>query len=116
MSESIAPTGDNGAGELARLFSDIQRLVELLDHHGEEQWSRWARRSLSEIQRRDAHGLQRLRGAYGGMGSFNDLVLDAGEDCRRANAELDALRSRIYDDVTTLLRSHGGEGSAGPAR
>lgn len=105
MIEGGASTGRDEAEELSRLVSDLEWLADLLDHHGEKHWSRWVRQSLSELQRNDARGLDRLRRAYGGMGSLNDLVLDAGsaEARRRVNTTLDALRTRIYSGVTALL-------------
>lgn len=99
------PTDDD---DVSRLVTDLETLVALLDDDGATHWSRWARQSLAEIERRDARGLTRLRQGYGGMGSFNDLVLegDGVEDRRRLNEELDALRGRIYSSVTTLLLEH----------
>lgn len=91
--------------DVTRLVADLQSLVALLDDHGAAHWSRWARQSLAEIEQHDARGLSRLRQGYGGMGSFNDLVLDGDgfEDGRRLNDDLDALRGRIYSSVTNLL-------------
>lgn len=91
---------------VTRLVADLKSLVALLDDNGATHWSRWARQSLAEVEQHDARGLSRLRQGYGGMGSFNDLVLDGDgfEDQRRLNDELDALRGRIYSSVTALLR------------
>lgn len=78
------------------------------DDDGATHWSRWARQSLAEIERRDARGLSRLRQGYSGIGSFNDLVLDGDgvEDGRRRHDELDVLRGRIDTSVTALLVEH----------
>lgn len=113
MSRNSASIGPPEADDrFARLISDLEDLASLLDRHGEAHWCRWARTALSEVQRHDVRGLHRLRRGYGGMGSVNDLVLDGGDDGvesrHEVNAELDGLRTRIFDDVVTLLR----EGSA----
>ena len=64
----------------------------------------------AEIQRNDANGLRRLLQAYGGMGSFNDVVLThqnshqiATMQERMVNERLAALRSSMYSDATALL-------------
>ena len=100
-----------GGDHLTRLVTDLERLVALLHRHGEEHWSGWARRSLAELENRDARGLYRVRQAYGGMGSFNDLVLDGAspESRRQANTDLHALRERVFEDVTALLHDLANE-------
>jgi len=109
-----ASAGQRGAeGRVDQLVADLEGLADLLDRHGEDHWCRWARRSLEEIRRRDARGLDRLRQGYGGMGSLNDLVLD-GDDAAsrtRVNTELDALRERVHDGVTALLHGLRREGA-----
>lgn len=113
MSKRSASNGPSDIDDhLVSLISDLRELMALLDRHGEEHWSRWAGQSLSEVELYDARGLVRLRQGYGGMGSFNDLVLDGGDarDRGRVNGELDALRTRIFEGVITLL--HGAEDGA----
>src|SRR5690625_6651067 len=106
MSESGAWTGGDEAEVVSRLLADLQSLADLLDDHDEIHWSRWVRQSLAELQRNDARGLHRLRRAFGGMGSFNDLVLDAAsvEARQRENRTLDALRTHIFSSGIALLR------------
>jgi hypothetical protein len=70
---------------------------------------------LSELAAHDAHGLDRLLSAYGGMGSFNDLVITplnghnvSAGDVDRVNRELSRLRSEMYDDAAALRRTTRG--------
>jgi hypothetical protein len=93
-----------------RLLARLDEGVALLDEHGESHWARWMHTVRAEVQMHDAHGLRRLLQAYGGMGSFNDVVLtnlnghqfDTKQE-RIANERLDALRSSMYSDATGLL-------------
>ena len=68
--------------------------------------------TITVLQMHDAHGLRRLLHAYGGMGSFNDVVLthlnghpiDPSQE-PSVNERLDALRSSMYSDATALLHN-----------
>ena len=63
----------------------------------------------AELLSHDAHGLKRLLSAYGGMGSFNDLVIHpvnghcvAKDEVDRVNHSLAELRSGMYADAKAL--------------
>jgi len=95
---------------LDRLLAGLDEGIALLDQHGESHWAGWMRTVRAEVQMHDAHGLRRLLQAYGGMGSFNDLVLAHmnghqidKEQERRVNERLDALRSGLHSQATALL-------------
>ncbi len=51
----------------------------------------------------DANGLRYLLGAYGGMGSFNDVMVYARSGGYQ-DREFDRLRDSIYSDAKSLLR------------
>ena len=57
------------------LISLLDELIAVLESDGEEHWSQWMRDASARLAESDASGITRLRAAYGGMGSFNDLVL-----------------------------------------
>jgi len=59
---------------LEQLASELGELRELLRER-DRFWFTWMDRAVAEIKQADTHGLDRLLAAYGGMGSFNDLVL-----------------------------------------
>lgn len=95
-----------------RLLGNVARTGELLTRTGEARWASWAAVVHRELTAHDAHGLKRLLGAYGGMGSLNDLVMhpmnghsviDADVDA--VNDELTRLRSAMYGDARALLHA-----------
>lgn len=88
----------------AELCERLREASALLKSAGERHWAGWLDKSLSRIVRRDLSGVDHLLGAYGGMGSFNDLILMSAnghsvtdEDYRDVNDRLDTLRSRLYE-------------------
>lgn len=76
-------------------------LVRLLEHSGEARWLKWARGHLNTTR---ASGLSpTVLDAYGGIGSFNDLILDPAnghaleqQEVPWANRLLAVLGERIY--------------------
>lgn len=93
------------------LAADLDALIALLEHVDEQHWAGWFRAARAEIMNRDAHGLTRILRAYGGMGSFNDLLIHPqnGHTVRsaevgQASEQLDALRVRIRDTAELLRK------------
>jgi hypothetical protein len=85
-------------------------VIGLLRRHGERFWAQWLQQCLVGLNNFDAHALEKLVKAYGGMGSFNDLVLGelgpdgwADEDMA-ANDQLELLRQRCYSLAQDLRR------------
>ena len=100
------PTFD---ARLERLVRSLDETVDLLLDHGESHWSRWARACRDALHRHDAAALDRVLGAFGGMGSFNDLSIlrvngHAVEPDQEStvNERLTVLSSIIHDDATAL--------------
>lgn len=88
---------------ISDLTADLDSLIDLLNHADEQHWSRWFRAARQDVANRDAHGLIRILEAYGGMGSFKDLVIHpqngdaiSPDEIGPVNERLDALRTRIY--------------------
>lgn len=93
---------------LARLLTTIGEIVALLRRHGENRWIANLTKAAAELERGDGHGLLRLSGMGGGMGSFNDLVLCrinrhviTAEQEAPANERLQAL---TWDMMTLVTR------------
>ncbi|MAE93534.1 MAG: hypothetical protein CL910_02630 [Deltaproteobacteria bacterium] len=61
--------------EVGELILVLDELIAFLERHGEAHWQDWMGRSRRLLEARDLSGVTRLLGAYGGMGSFNDLYL-----------------------------------------
>ena len=92
----------------------LSELIELLERDNETHWSKWMRKAKSRIEASDYSGITHLLGAYGGMGSFNDLIL--GQSLQRGkivwkdnqaelNEELSRLRSEAWELATYIKRS-----------
>lgn len=95
----------------ARLVANVAAARDLLEGAGEEHWARWAGETHRALVAHQTNGLARLLQAYGGMGSFNDVLIHPMNghrvvqgDCDRTNRELEHLRSAMYDDATAMLR------------
>ncbi len=102
--------------QVQTLCQVLQDLIVILDKDGETHWRDWMAKSLTALEANDLHGVQHLRGAYGGMGSFNDLVIgqrmgDDGltwtPDAKSTNDQLDALRTRAYALAKEILDNAG---------
>jgi len=90
----------------------LDELVALLQNVNESHWLAWAERCKDELGSRDRAAFDELLGAYGGMGSFNDLVLMKANRHAVAVADEGAvserlwdLRTSIWEDATALRRS-----------
>ena len=64
--------------DVSRLLEVLQLLAELLADHSQHLWAEWVQEASVEIRRGERQGFQHLLRAYGGMGSLNDVQLDAG--------------------------------------
>jgi len=93
---------DSKTTELVKVLDE---LLAVLDSDGEAHWRAWIHRAKSRLDQSDYSGIEYLLSAYGGMGSFNDLVLgQTNVDGRFAwkpghidlNRRLDVLRSRAW--------------------
>lgn len=94
------------------LLVTLDELVLLLRTHNEQRWAEWLdddRRALAQF---DAKALDHLLGAYGGMGSFGDLVIHPtnGHVVRvdmidEVNERLSRLQSGVYKLASDLRRS-----------
>ena len=95
----------------SKLVDILSELVALLEADGNSHWSKWMSSAKERISKGDSWGIQKLLGAYGGMGSFNDLIvgqsMNNGKFEWKPNAEiqndrLDALRSEAFDLAVEL--------------
>ena len=95
--------------QLAELASSLDQVVVLLREHGEDHWLSWAERCRRELEACDAAAFDHLLGGYGGMGSFNDLVilgvnghLIEPDREHAVNDRLKRLRTAIWTHATAL--------------
>jgi hypothetical protein len=94
---------------LVALESLLDETIALLKQHGEDHWAGWLRISRQRLAAGDAYGLDHLLSAFGGMGSFNDLVVmrlnghridPSKED--DINERLARVRSEVWTEATAL--------------
>ncbi|MCR6663799.1 MAG: hypothetical protein NVV60_11825 [Luteimonas sp.] len=57
------------------LIATLEELAKLPESDGDRHWSAWMRRAKLRLENLDYSGAEYLLSAYGGMGSFNDLIL-----------------------------------------
>ncbi|MBK5435670.1 hypothetical protein JFV30_02015 [Pseudomonas sp. TH32] len=100
----------------AELIDVLGDLATLLESDGDNHWSRWMRKAKTLLQASDYSGITYLRSAYGGMGSFNDLVLGQSSEggvfswkpgYKELNDRLDELRNKAAQLSTEIQRSQG---------
>ena len=73
------------------------KLADLLERHGEESWGAALRHLLLEYETEPIVAKAKIRHLYGGMGSFNDVILqDRNGPLGNKNDELDSLRSDLF--------------------
>ena len=95
------------------LISVLDELVAVLESDGEEHWSQWMSDARTRLADSDSSGITKLRSAYGGMGSFNDLILGQsyrdGVLCWKPGyGELNQRFYRLRDDVARLVGEFDG--------
>jgi hypothetical protein len=102
----------NAHDDIVRLAGLLGEAVTLLERYDETRWASLLSTSKRELLAGDAHGLLRLRSAFGGMGSLNDvLIMEANDhpvqrdDERHVNVRLTALRSEISQLARDLRRN-----------
>ncbi len=86
---------------LGLLCVDLEKLVALLRDANANHWAAWLDEDLARIRKRDANGLTHLLSAYGGMGSFNDLLLDQ----RNGHTVTDRSKGFMNDQLAQLRSS-----------
>ena len=112
-STSGAPVVDPQVqAHITELCDVLRRLIALLEADGENHWRNWMAESLASLEANDVTGARRLMGAYGGMGSFNDLIIGQSmteegfqwaADAAQTNDQLDALRGHAYSLATEIV-------------
>jgi hypothetical protein len=60
---------------MSELIAALDELITLLDLAGQPHWRDWMADARARLQRADPSGPEKILRAYGGMGSFNDLII-----------------------------------------
>jgi len=92
-------------GPKTRMLCDrLRETADLLRRVGEHHWCDCIEESLRCIENSDFSAIERLRAAFGGMGSFNDLIIASvnghavsDDGYSAVNTRLDELRHELYE-------------------
>ena len=58
-----------------KLVLELEKGAELLRSCSEFHWAKWLEKSITLLRNGQFRGIEHFEGAFGGMGSINDLVL-----------------------------------------
>ena len=103
------------ATKLDELLDILDEIIQILESNGEKRWSSWTRRSGDRLLNADYSGIEHLLSGYGGMGSFNDLVICQEyvegefrwkEGYVEKNNRLDELRRQAWELADHIRRNH----------
>ncbi len=84
------------------LIPALDEAIEILSAVGEDHWRRWLEEGRSMVLAGDPNGTTHLLRAFGGMGSFNDLVLTPDNGHLGGVKSLRASDDRLYDVRDTI--------------
>jgi hypothetical protein len=98
-----------------KLVCILREIILLLEADGETHWSQWMRTAKARLENSDYSGVEYLLNAYGGMGSFNDLIIGQRHQDGKSswlperedkNDRLDQLRSQAWELAEYIKRNH----------
>ena len=82
----------------------VIEITRLLSSNDEMLWAKAFEKLGSKLDSDYESSIYSLKGFYGGMGSFNDVVLHKnGMPLIRENDELDNLRHALYNHLTQAI-------------
>ncbi|MEZ9426584.1 DUF6966 domain-containing protein [Vibrio lentus] len=76
------------------LLEVLDKLIQMLDADGQIHWSDWMSKARKLILESDFGGVEKVLGAYGGMGSFNDTYL---KNITKQNESFSNLQTRAWE-------------------
>lgn len=96
--------------QLLKMLDDITALLEA---YGENHWARWIGDDASRLRSGDLTAISHFLGAFGGMGSLNDLTICPENGHRVTEAETSAANERLskaLSEAWSLARMLSGRG------
>lgn len=103
------------ATKTKKLIDLLDKIIVLLKQDDERHWSAWLESSKTRLINSDYSGVEHFLSAYGGMGSFNDLVIGQTmidgefqwkESATKNNDKLSRLRTSAYDIANYIKQNH----------
>jgi hypothetical protein len=85
--------------KIQELIRILTGMISLLEKEGETHWSEWMAKAKARLEDLDYSGIEYLLRAYGGMGSFNDLMVSPERQDR-----LEAFRTQAWELATEIKR------------
>ncbi len=101
--------------QTVKLVAVLDDIIAILEADDETHWCSWMKRAKARLINSDYSGIEYLLSSYGGMGSFNDLVIGQTlindefawkPDYQQLNDKLHHLRGQAYELATWIKRSH----------
>lgn len=81
-------------------------IANILSSNDESSWAKTFEKLGAEIDTNCESSLHSLKGLYGGMGSFNDVILHKnGMPLIRENDDLDELRHKLYKQLKEAIEA-----------
>ena len=77
------------------LIAELEACSALLKSCSEAHWAAWLDDCASRLQRGDFSGIERFEGAFGGMGSINDLLLHPINGHTLPESEVDTYNQKL---------------------
>lgn len=82
----------------------VIEITNILSSNNEGSWAKIFEKLASELDVDCESSIQSLKKLYGGMGSFNDVILHKnGMPLIQENDELDELRHSLYNQLTQAI-------------
>lgn len=60
---------------IQKLSKVLEEIIQILEASGEKHWANWMLEAKDSLKYSNDYGIEHILAAYGGMGSFTDLVL-----------------------------------------
>lgn len=99
----------------SRLLKCLESAASLLQSENEPFWAGYLNDCHAKISRLDISGVEKMCSAYGGAGSFNDIVIGWDEKMGKINPEISNLFADLSGEIFHLakyLQNNPGELSA----
>ncbi|MCL9782132.1 hypothetical protein M9194_11910 [Vibrio sp. S4M6] len=83
-----------------KLVLELEKAVELLRSCSENHWADWLTKSANLLRRGQFSGIEHFEGAFGGMGSINDLVLTPINGHTMQKSEVDFYNEKLLSHLS----------------
>ncbi|MFN6136716.1 MAG: DUF6966 domain-containing protein [Bacteroidota bacterium] len=80
----------------------LEQATQFLQARDENHWATWLADCATRLRRQEIAGIEHLLDAYGGMGSFNDLMLHPINGHRIDESDVDEVNERLQAIRTSL--------------